>query len=72
MVRFVVRLERLTVRSMMEVDPNTVPDIRTAELARHPHHIDGIRMHGVTLEEIERLEGFSFSPSAGYLRSLVE
>lgn len=33
---------------------------------------DAVAMYGVTLEEFERMPGYSFAPSAAYLRSLIE
>lgn len=33
---------------------------------------DGVYLHEISLEEFERIPGCSFSPSAAYLRSLME
>ena len=37
----------------------------------YEHH-DAVEMYGVTLEEFEKMPGYSFAPSAAYLRSLIE
>lgn len=35
-------------------------------------HRDGLYLHGLSIEEFETMEGCSFSPSAAYLRSIIE
>lgn len=46
-------------------------DIRTVTFQRDYSTPDGVRMYGMTPEEIETWPGYSFAPSAAYLRSLV-
>ncbi len=71
-VRFVVMLERPTLASFLRGDTTTPMAVRTAIIERCWQHQDGVRLHGITPEEIERQDGFAFAPGAGYLRSLLE
>lgn len=50
------------------------PTIRHARIANAPwsKYAGAVVLHGITLEEFEKLDGCTFSPGAGYLRSLVE
>lgn len=46
--------------------------IKKIILQRDYEYRDGVRLHGeVTLEELEKVPGWHFAPSAAYLRSLV-
>lgn len=45
--------------------------VRTMSIFRSYHARDGVEIEGVTLEQFEELEGCAFTPSAGYLRSLL-
>lgn len=39
----------------------------------HSHwHFDSLMLYGLTLEEFEQVPGCAFSPSAAYLRSIME
>lgn len=49
-----------------------VPDIRHGVLTWEWREAGAVRLDGMTLEEWERIPGHTFSPGAGYLRSIVE
>ena len=54
--------------------PEGVPGILsiTAAVFQRSYYMrDAIEIHGISLEEFEKLPGCSFSPGAGYLRSVV-
>lgn len=41
-------------------------------LQRSHEYRDGLYLHGLSIEEFETMDGCSFSPSAAYLRSIIE
>ena len=54
--------------------PEDVPGmlgVMTVTFRRSYYMRDAIEIHGISLEEFEKLPGCSFSPGAGYLRSVV-
>lgn len=70
--RFVLR-ESAT--SILHVEPlSYTATMRTVELTEtRPYNQEpGLLLYGCSLEEFERLDGCSFSPSAAYLRSVIE
>lgn len=71
-VRFVVRTRPPTFAEFQREPSVEMRGVRTAIIERDWQHHDGVLLHGITLEEIERQEGFAFAPGAGYLRSLIE
>jgi hypothetical protein len=54
------------------LDDAHAPEVRTGFIAQHHRDRAGVELGGVTLEEFEKSPGCSFSPSAAYLRSLME
>lgn len=71
-IRFVVMTGRPTAFDFLRNQPATIAPLRTAVIQRDWNHADGVQLHGATLDEIERMDGFAFAPGAGYLRSLME
>lgn len=46
--------------------------IKTATITLYSGERGAVTLYGITPEEFEKLPGCSFSPGAGYIRSLVE
>jgi hypothetical protein len=51
--------------------PHVVHEGLIVRTARAEFRQDGVQIYGVSLEELEKVPGWSFSPSAAYLRSLI-
>ncbi|SRR5712691_3679456 len=47
-------------------------DIKSVTIVRSHHRPGAVEIHGMSLEEVEQMPGFSFAPSAAYLRSMIE
>lgn len=60
------------VRAYEKFDPNTELLVKTGTLVRSLHMRDAVELYGISIEEFEQLDGCTFSPSAAYLRSIVE
>lgn len=45
--------------------------IKTLTIVRSAHAEDGFELHGMSLEEVEKLPNYAFAPSAAYFRSMV-
>lgn len=58
--------------SWNDAEPSAPLDIRTGEMTLYPGERGAVMIYGVTPEEFETLPGCSFSPSAAYIRSLLE
>lgn len=55
-----------------EADAAAFVEVTRCLLTRARCDPNGVELWGVTLEQFEQMQGCSFSPSAAYLRSLVE
>lgn len=49
-----------------------IPSIKIGCLSASHDDRSGVVLDGISLEEFERMNGCSFSPSAAYLRSILE
>ena len=63
---------RMSFRQMLEAAPNELVTIRTAALRKSYEASGAVRLEGITPEEFEQIDGCTFMPGAGYLRSLLE
>ena len=68
--RFVVTKPR-SLRDYLET-PSKPQEFRTADVVLSRHENGAVELYGISLEEFETLPGCSFSPSAAYLRSIIE
>lgn len=63
---------RMTFRQMLDAPPHELVTIRTAALRKSFEASGAVRLEGITLEEFEQIDGCTFMPGAGYLRSIIE
>ena len=64
-------LPRLRLPPYPSPEVSALVDVQTVTFVRSHAYRDAIEIHGISLEEFEKLPGCSFAPGAGYLRSIV-